>query len=280
WVAELAETSLAARARYMTDLERMAVRDHRASSNAPVAMPVPPTLLSEAERRRDRANDGPSTRPVNPPGLAEAAQRDAAAKEAANVEKAKEEVAPREGDAPVNPVSSSVDGESAWLALRRSSKRRLALAGGGLFVAGLATVVGIVRARASGPRVTAIEEPVILVSPALTTSTPIDSPVEEAPATPEVAVPAEGEHSEQHAAKTSAPSAAPRRATTVSVIEGGRGPRIVRPPLAKVISSADAARAVAAPTTPTPKSGDTRRNCHPPYVVDAAGIKRFKVECL
>jgi serine/threonine-protein kinase len=269
WVAELAAEPLAARANYMSQLERLAARG---PGVAPAAAPMQETLLSDG-RARGR-DDGPSTRPVNPPGTGESAEEPVARR-------------PQDGDTSVHPVSSSVDG-GAWRALRKSSKRRLAV--GGAVSAGLVTAVGLIGARvahSSGPRVTAIEESIVLVSPVLATTAGSSAlmpalAVEEAAAeVPAAPTPVEAPAASEKAHGSPPTGAVPARRAApgpgLSAIEGGRGPRIVRAPW----SPSSAARATAPVSPPSNANrAAVKKNCHPPYVVDANGIKRFKVECL
>jgi serine/threonine-protein kinase len=273
WVAELAAEPLAARARYLNQLERLSAR---VPGMVPAAAPVQETLLSDAGRNR-QGEDGPSTRPVNPPG--------------APVDANPPRRPSQDGDTSVHPVSSSVDGGGPWHALRWSSNRRLAI--GGAVAAGLVTagLIGARAARSSGPRVLAVEEPVVLISPVLTGSaSPSAAPVApesvpEAAETLVAPVASENPHASLSPKGGWGAAASPpgRRAGGGSPpsVDGGRGPRIVRGPWSAQPPRAMVPALPAAPASAVPNaSGGGKRNCHPPYVVDSAGIKRFKVECL
>jgi serine/threonine-protein kinase len=265
WVSELASEPLAARSRYLTELEQLSARDKQRVQTLGMKPPSPP---APAVPWRNETDDGPSTRPIAPPG--EVA-------ETAALERARENAGEVDGSA--HPLVSVVEGgprsSSAPLSTRRRRNARV-----GLLAAALAVVIGLLAARtatSNDPQVTAVDRPLVLVTPPPEIPAPTRMAAASAAAISEEPLSPRAAPSE-HRTATPAPANATRPTARAAFpsIEGGRGPSIARP----AFGQSNMARASNVVATPAGSATPARRGCRPPYVIDTAGIKRFKVECL
>jgi serine/threonine-protein kinase len=266
WVSDLAAESLSARSQYLSELERLFAQTKR---DTPVArIPTPHSVPVPRNTARTKE---PSTRAMATPPGADAANGPAfgAPLDSRDLDPAAHSVTPR----PVV-VRSGPPG------LARDKRRRAAVLGA-TALGGLIAIFAFMGARAShfaGAHATALEDvPGVLVSPPL------------APSAVSAFLAASGSDALPDRAQTTAGSVsqAPTTASVPSATAtpharagaeissfGGRLPRIVRtapwtaPPSEMHTAPAGSPAAVG------------RERCQPPYVVDTAGIKRFKVECL